>query len=296
LFYYTTQLEEPIETIREELEQFQQAAASFQRIQALLAVQNHLQTGGQAVLPQRALSVQFEEVWFGYGEGPTLEGINFHLPAGKVLGLLGHTGSGKSTIARLLLRLYDIQKGEIQLGGINVNQVSLRELPHRVGLVTQDVQLFQTTVRNNLTFFNPHILDQHILQIIEDLGLMPWLASLSQGLDTMLGTDSSGLSAGQAQLLAFARVFLKDPGLVILDEASSQLDSQTEALIEKAVDRLLINRTGIIIAHRLETVARADQILILERGKVLEYGDCSVLRRDTHSRLSHLLATEFSSR
>ncbi|MEM1256743.1 MAG: ABC transporter ATP-binding protein, partial [Cyanobacteria bacterium P01_H01_bin.21] len=317
LFYYTTQLQEPIEIIREELEQFQQAAASFQRIQELLSYCSQQRAGGRAVLPQGMLSVAFNGVWFGYedregerrkekgGKGEdiiavslghrvtvsshTLQNLSFYLPAGKVLGLLGRTGSGKSTVARLLLRLYDIQQGEILLGGVNVAQVTLRELPHHVGLVTQDVQLFQTTVRNNLTFFNPHVLDQQILETLDELGLMPWLEGLPQGLDTQLGADSGGLSAGQAQLLAFARVFLKDPGLVILDEASSRLDPITEQLIEQAVNRLLRNRTGIIIAHRLRTVERADQILILENGQSVEYGDRNSLACDPYSRYSSLL-------
>lgn len=289
LYYYATLLEEPIEKIREELEQFQQATASFQRIQDLLQQQSHLHPAGRAVLPQGALSVKFEAVCFGYDAAPTLENVTFDLPAGQTLGLLGRTGSGKSTLARLLLRLYDIQHGEICLGGINVAEVPLSILPHRIGLVTQDVQLFQTTVRNNLTFFNPRILDEQILKTLADLGLMPWLERLPQGLDTQLGADSSGLSAGQAQLLAFARVFLKDPGLVILDEASSRLDPTTEALIERAVDRLLGKRTGIIIAHRLETVRRADQILILEQGRVVEYGDRIDLACDARSNFSRLL-------
>lgn len=290
LFYYTTQLQEPIETIREELEQFQQAAASFQRIQDLLSHRNQKTSDGQAVLPNGALSVRFENVSFGYEEHETtLQNLNFHLPAGQILGLLGRTGSGKSTVARLLLRLYDIQQGEILLGGVNVAQVPLRELPHHVGLVTQDVQLFQTTVRNNLTFFDPHIVDRQILATLDELGLIPWLERLPQGLDTHLGADSGGLSAGQAQLLAFARVFLKDPGLIILDEASSRLDPLTEQLIEQAVDRLLHNRTGIIIAHRLKTVERADQILILENGQPMEYGDRNALALDSHSRFSQLM-------
>ncbi|MEM9483689.1 MAG: ABC transporter ATP-binding protein, partial [Cyanobacteria bacterium P01_F01_bin.116] len=170
-------------------------------------------------------------------------------------------------------------------------QVPLQKLPHHIGLVTQDVQLFQTTVRNNLTFFNPHIVDRQILETLDELGLMLWLEGLTQGLDTQLGADSGGLSAGQAQLLAFARVFLKDPGLVILDEASSRLDPLTERLIEQAVERLLHNRTGIIIAHRLETVERADQILILENGQPVEYGDRSSLAQDLNSRFSSLLQT-----
>ncbi|MDV3351215.1 ABC transporter ATP-binding protein [Leptothoe sp. LEGE 181152] len=290
LFYYTTQLQEPIERIREELEQFQQAAASFQRIQDLLSYRSRQHPGGQAALPQGALSIEFENVRFGYEENEaTLQNLTFHLPAGQILGVLGRTGSGKSTLARLLLRFYDIQQGEILLGGVNISQVPLQELPHHVGLVTQDVQIFQTTVRNNLTFFNPHILDQQILATLDELGLVPWLEGLPQGLDTNLGADSGGLSAGQAQLLAFARVFLKDPGLVILDEASSRLDPLTEQLIEQAVDRLLLNRTGIIIAHRLQTVERADQILILDNGEQVEYGDLNSLSRDPYSRFSSLL-------
>ena len=323
IFYYATLLREPIERIREELEQLQQAAASFQRIQDLLNQKSQLRMGGQAVLPREALSVKFEDVWFGYEEwggerkaegrrqkveaagssffisphppissSPppnVLQNLTFHLPAGQVLGLLGRTGSGKSTLARLLLRLYDVQRGRICLGDVDIAQAPLSELPHHVGFVTQDVQLFQTTVRNNLTFFDPHILDEQILQTLAALGLMPWLQGLPQGLETELGAESGGLSAGQAQLLAFARVFLKDPGLVILDEASSRLDPLTEQLIEQAVDRLLENRTGIIIAHRLQTVERADQILILEQGQIVEYGDRASLAGDPQSRFSYLL-------
>ena len=289
LYYYSTLLQEPIEKIREELEQFQQAAASFERIQELLQQQSKLQVGRQAILPQGPLSVRFEAVQFGYDTAPILNDVTFNLPANQTLGLLGRTGSGKSTIARLLLRLYDIQQGEICLGGVNIAEVSPGTLPHRVSLVTQDVQLFQTTIRNNLTFFNPNIADTYILQVFQDLGLMPWLNRLPQGLDTELGADSSGLSAGQAQMLAFARVFLKDPGLVILDEASSRLDPATESLIEQAVDRLLRDRTGIIIAHRLKTVMRADQILILDRGEVVEYGDRMSLISDRNSHFSRLL-------
>lgn len=188
-----------------------------------------------------------------------------------------------------MLRLYDIQQGQICLGGVDISQAALAELPHHIGFVTQDVQLFQTTVRNNLIFFNPHIPDAAILQTLAELGLSPWLEALPQGLDTELGADSGGLSAGQAQLLAFARVFLKDPGLVVLDEASSRLDPLTEQLIEQAVDRLLKNRTGIIIAHRLKTVERADQILILEQGQIVEYGDRNSLASNPNSRFARLL-------
>jgi ABC-type multidrug transport system fused ATPase/permease subunit len=292
LFYYANLLQEPIERIREELEQLQQAEASLLRIRNLMAQQPQQRSVGQAVLPRQALSVTFERVCFRYPQetsGWTLQDLSFDLPAGQVLGLLGRTGSGKSTLARLLLRLYEPQQGRISLGDLPLDQISPAELPHRIGLVTQDVQLFQTTVRQNLTFFDTTFRDDDLLSVLDELGLLPWLQSLPQGLDTELGPDGGGLSAGQAQLLAFARVFLKNPGLVILDEASSRLDPQTELLIGRAVDRLLTGRTGIIIAHRLKTVARADQILILEQGQRVEYSDRNALMANPTSRFSCLL-------
>jgi ATP-binding cassette, subfamily B, bacterial len=157
--------------------------------------------------------------------------------------------------------------------------------------VTQDVQLFHATIRENLTLFDPHIPDEQILAAIEALGLRPWYDALPDGLDTVLASGSGGLSAGEAQLLAFTRIFLRDPGLVILDEASSRLDPATEQLIERAVDRLLEDRTGLIIAHRLHTVHRADEILVLEDGRIREHGERRQLLQDPESRFSQLLRT-----
>ncbi len=165
------------------------------------------------------------------------------------------------------------------------------DLRRHIGMVTQDVQLFAATVRDNLTLFDPDIPDARVLEVLRDLGLYGWFQSLPSGLDTELGSAGGGLSAGQAQLLAFARVFLKDPGLVILDEASSRLDPATEQLIERAVDKLLRGRTGIIIAHRLPTVQRADEIVILEEGEILERGPRALLASDPDSHFAHLLRT-----
>jgi ATP-binding cassette subfamily B protein/ATP-binding cassette subfamily C protein len=294
IFHYTNLLNEPIERIREELEGLQQAAASIHRIQELLQATTPLLIMSVHSLPPGALEIAFDRVWFRYPPEQSasqwvLQDLSLDLPAGQVLGLMGHTGSGKSTIAALLLQLYCHQRGEIRLGNLPISDLSLAELRQRVGLVTQDVQLFQASIRDNLTFFDPKIPDADIMTALEHLGLMDWLRLQPAGLDTILGSNGDGLSAGQAQLLAFARIFLKDPGLVILDEASSRLDPDTERWAARAVARLLQGRTGIIIAHRLQTLERADQILILKGGQMLEYGDRQSLLTNSQSVYTRML-------
>jgi ATP-binding cassette subfamily B protein len=187
--------------------------------------------------------------------------------------------------------LYDPTVGRISLGGVPLTQPGLKDVRQRVALVTQDVQLFQATVRDNLTFFDRKIPDDRILEVIHDLGLTRWYESLEKGLNTRLQTGGRSLSAGEAQLLAFTRVFLRDPGLVILDEASSRLDPATEQLIEHAIDRLLQKRTAIIIAHRLGTIHRTDEIMILEHGRIAEHGVRSQLAANPSSRFFNLLQT-----
>ncbi|MCB0010138.1 MAG: ATP-binding cassette domain-containing protein, partial [Anaerolineales bacterium] len=196
---------------------------------------------------------ELDQVGFSYADEPeeqVLRDISLHLQPGKVLGLLGRTGSGKSTLARLLLRLYDPTAGELRIGGRRPTDVPLPLYRRQVAIVTQDVQLFQASVRDNLTFFNPLIDDEEIMAVLAELGLTDWLDTLPAGLASELSAGGGGLSAGQAQLLALARVFLLDPGLVILDEASSRLDPATEQLLERAIDKLLQNRTAILVAHR----------------------------------------------
>jgi ATP-binding cassette, subfamily B, bacterial len=224
-------------------------------------------------------------------QSAVLSDVSFRLEPGQVLGLLGRTGSGKTTIARLVFRLYDPQGGQITLGGHNLRELRQSQIRQRIGLVTQDIQLFHASVRDNLTFFDPAIADEQIVAVLEDLGLGRWFRALPAGLDTRLAPDGGGLSAGQAQLLAFARVFLHNPGLVILDEASSRLDPATERAVERAVERLLQGRTAIIIAHRLPTVQRADKVLILDGGQIVEFGLRQKLAEDPDSRFAQLLRT-----
>jgi ATP-binding cassette, subfamily B, bacterial len=292
IFWYTDMLFRPLSQLTRQMEDFQKAAASITRIEELTETTSKIVATRNETLPDGPLGVRFRDVTFGYDpEEPVLHDVGFELAPGKTLGLLGRTGSGKSTMSRLLFRLYDVTDGEIDLGGKDLRSLGISEVRHRVGMVTQSVQLFRGTVRDNLTFFDASVPDDHILGVIEKMGLMPWFDTLPSGLDTELENEGGGLSAGEAQLLTFTRVFLKDPGLVILDEASSRLDPATEAQIENAVEHLLENRTGIIIAHRLATVQRADDILILDDGRIVEHGLRSDLVADPESRLSALLKT-----
>lgn len=307
-FQYTILLQAPIEQISQQMQEFQKAASSLIRVRGLLRLEQQI-VDGRLALPaaaptaldgavdgavdgaSRAVAVHFDHVTFAYaaGEEPVLHDIDFALAPGDVLGLLGRTGSGKTTMSRLLFRLYDTAEGAVRLNGVDVRDLPLAELRRRVGIVTQDVQLFQASVRDNLTIFDPRIADRQILEVIERMGLESWLARLPDGLDTHLEAAGGGLSAGEAQLVAFIRVFLRDPGLVILDEPSSRLDLATERLIERGVDALLRGRTGIIIAHRLATVQRADLIMVLGDGRIQEYGPREELAHTPDSRFAALL-------
>ena len=316
--YYVCMLSDPLQSIRGQAEDLQQASANIQRINELFDLRAqvvdplHVSEAQRSILPSGPLSVSFHKVSFQYddqnsskgllhngdgarentvaNESKALTEVSFEIQPGRVIGILGRTGSGKSTLTRLLFRLYDPDLGSVRLNGVNLRDVRLDELRQRVAMVTQDVQLFQATLRDNLTFFNRTVPDEQLEHVLSQLRLWEWVESHPKGLDTPLA-GGQNLSAGEAQLLAFARVFLKDPGLVILDEASSRLDPATETLMERAVDRLFAKRTGVVIAHRLKTVQRADDILILEKGCVVEYGPRVALMNDRTSRFYHLLQT-----
>ncbi|MBN2392012.1 MAG: ABC transporter ATP-binding protein [Anaerolineae bacterium] len=306
IFGYIGQMEGPLSTIQHRISDLQRASAGIARVEEVLHTKPAVIEHHQPIrdLPRGPATVAVENVSFQYndvsnescGRSPdratsVLHDISFDLAPGQVLGVLGRTGSGKTTLSRLLFRLYAPDQGTIRIHGIDARNMALGTLRQRVGLVTQDVQVFRATVRDNLTLFKPGLSDSQLYETLHTLGLGTWFESLPHGLDTILETGSQGLSAGQAQMLALARIFLRNPDLVILDEAASRLDPATEGMIERAVDLLLADRTAIIIAHRLSTVQRADAILILEGGQVAEYGPRAALSADPHSRFSGLLRT-----
>ncbi len=293
IFQCTEMLRRPTEQMRREMQDLQQADASIGRVAALLDIAPGVADGPGVALPSGPLAVELDGVFFGYAQDAlTLRDINVSLAPGRVLGVVGRTGSGKTTLTRLLTRFYDPLVGVVRLGGVDLRAVRLTAVRSRVGMVSQEVHLFHASVRDNLTLFDDGVSDEHIRAVLDTLDLTGWLRELPNGLDTPLLGGNAGLSAGQAQVLACARILLRDPDLVILDEPSSRLDPATDRLVHAALGRLLAGRTGIIVAHRLTTLAYADDILILEDGQVREYGPRLALAADPTSRFTALLRAE----
>ena len=293
IVHYTRMLLQPIERFTQELNNLQRATASVIRVVDLLRTERRVLDGPGYRFAGGAPAVRFEDVTFSYDAvEPVLHDVSFELPPGRTLGLVGRTGSGKTTITRLLFRLYDPDRGRVLLGGRDVRDARLADLRDRVGVVTQDVRLLAGTVRDNLTLLDSSIPDDRLVAVIQELGLGGWYQGLPNGLDSYVRPEGTSMSAGEAQLLAFARVFLRDPGVVVLDEASSRIDPGTERLIERAVDRLTAGRTMIVIAHRLATLDRCDDILLLEQGRIAEHGERARLASDPGSRFHQLLKTD----
>lgn len=300
LYQYVLLIQNPIDQVTQQFSELQKAAGGIVRIDQYRAIESDLDEGGDRELPGGPLAISFDRVAFSYEAGSStdngsstderriLHGLTFDLAPGTVLGLLGRTGGGKTTTTRLISRLYDPDSGTVRVGGVDLREACPRSLRRRVGVVPQDVQLFRASVRDNLTFFDRSRADDELLADLDAAGLGQWVRGL--GLDAELGAGGSGLSAGESQLLAFARVFLQDPGVVILDEPASRLDPATEMLVADAAERLFADRTVVIIAHRLETVRMADEIMVIDGGRIAEHGPRQVLAETAGTRYGALLA------
>jgi ABC-type multidrug transport system fused ATPase/permease subunit len=286
---YSVLLNQPLFQFANQIEDIQKVGGSVARISDLMATESTIRDTGSVDLHAGQLSIAFDRVSFGYAaRSNVLDGLSFDVGAGQILGIVGRTGSGKTTLARLLLRLYEPREGKVLIGGVDVRDIRKQSLHQHVAMVTQDVFLFQATLRDNISLFDTSISDDAILESIRSLGLSRWYDELPAGLDTYMSATTSGLSGGEAQLVALSRVFLRDPGLIVLDEPTSKLDPVSEHYLERALDRLLAGRTVVIIAHRLSTLARADLVMILHGGEIAEFGSRQQLEADPNSRFAKL--------
>lgn len=264
----------PIRDIAEKYNLMQSAMASSERIFLLLDNQERIPeprvTGS---IPDKKAAVSFENVWFSYVEGEwVLRDISLAVRQGETVAIVGPTGAGKSSLIHLLERFYDPTKGRITLGGIDIRQLPKSLLRGRTALITQDVFLFADTLQNNITEGNPVLTHERLQEIIAASNMERLIQRLPDGLDTVLMEGGRTLSGGERQLVAFARALARDPEILILDEATSSVDTQTERLIQEATVRLMQNRTAIVVAHRLSTIRHADRIVVLHRGRIREIG------------------------
>ena len=279
LVFLTQRLLWPLTGMAEVIDLFERAMASTRRILDLLAepVNVHDQAGSSLQQPVRG-AVTFEDVNFHYPtSGAGLHGISLQVPAGNTLALVGATGSGKSTLVKLLLRFYDPTRGDIRVDDQSIRGVSLKSLRDAIGLVSQDVYLFEGSIRDNLAYGKPDATDTDIVEAARTAEAWSFIEALPNGLDTAVGERGVRLSGGQRQRLSLARALLKDPPILILDEATSAVDNETEAAIQRSLRRIGHNRTVIMIAHRLSTIVDADNIAVIDNGRVLEQGDHQTL-------------------
>lgn len=287
LLQYVLLLGRPLEEMVQQLEVVQKANGAMVRVIDLLDRSPAIHDGGHTVPPAGPLSIDLDAVDFAYGdEHRVLRDVDLHIAPGRSVGVVGRTGSGKTTASRLLLRLVEASAGTVALGGVPIDRIPLAELRRRVALVPQEVELFAGSVRDNVTLFDPRPHDREVVDALQRVGLAALAAG---GIHRPLGPGGAGLSAGEAQLLALARVWLRRPDLVVLDEATARVDPETEARIEAAVADLMAGRTTVVIAHRLSTLRRVDEIAVFDRGRVVEHGPRAELAAAPASRFRHLL-------
>jgi ATP-binding cassette subfamily B protein len=290
------------------------AMVSFDRVFEVLDLEPMIREAPDAVpLPPGDRSIEFDHVSFSYPSaadvslpsledvslpehgGPTavLHDVTFRVEPGELVALVGHSGAGKSTIANLVPRLYDVTGGAIRVGGVDVRQVTAASLQAAIGVVSQDAHLFHDTIRANLLYVRPEATEEELWEALGGARIAALIRSLPDGLDTVVGDRGYRLSGGEKQRLAIARVLLKAPGIVILDEATAHLDSESEVAVQHALDSALAGRTSLVIAHRLSTIRDADQILVIDDGRIVETGTHEQLL-ERGGRYADLYRTQFA--
>ena len=285
LVFLTQRLLWPLTRLAQTVDLYERAMASTRRILKLIETDTHVRDTGTALLPlDKPGSVSFENVSFHYPNTQSgVAGINLIIEAGKTVALVGTTGSGKSTLIKLLLRFYPVNAGHILIDGLPIDKLSLRSLREAIGLVSQDVFLFEGSIRDNIAYGNPQASDEEIRDAAQAAEAMEFVNALPEGLHTLVGERGIKLSGGQRQRLSLARAIVKNPPILILDEATSAVDNETEAAIQRSLAVISQQRTVLVVAHRLSTIVAADEIVVLEQGQIVERGThAQLLKTEGH--------------
>ncbi len=268
-----SQLMRPIQGVSQSISNLNQAYASLDRINGILNADEKIYESENPVkVSEIKEGVSYENVVFRYRDEDIIKNVSFDIPAGKMIALVGESGSGKSTLADLLPRFYDVQQGAVKVDGIDVKDLSMFDLRQHIGIVSQESILFNTTVRENIAFGMPDAKEEDIIQAAKIANAHNFISELDNGYDTNIGERGNKLSGGQKQRVSIARAILKNPSILILDEATSALDTESERLVQDALEHLMENRTSLVIAHRLSTIQKADEILVLSKGEIKERG------------------------
>lgn len=286
---YLKQIFEPIQRIVENFETIQEAVVSINKIYDILDHKEYLEDFKKGKnLDKVNGKIEFKNVWFAYeGENWILKNVSFVINPGESIAFVGRTGSGKTTIINLINRFYEIQKGEILLDGININDINLHSLRRKIGIILQDPFIFAKSIKDNIEL-NENLSDEAIMEIIQLASAEDFIKSLPNGIDEIASERGNSFSAGQKQLIAFARIFAHDPSIFILDEATANIDTKTEELIQDSIDKISKEKTSIFIAHRLSTIVNVDKIIVLNNGEIIEQGNHNELMNNPDGYYSKL--------
>ena len=247
--------------------------AAAERVFEVLEVENNITDKENAIKKEDFnQKISIENINFGYGEENILKNFSLEIPKGKTVALVGQSGSGKSTIANLLTRFYDVQEGTIKIDGTDIKDMTLTSLRDLMGLVTQDSILFNDSIKNNILLGKPNATDEEIISALKIANAYEFVSALPNGIETNIGDAGGTLSGGQKQRLSIARAVLKNPPIMILDEATSALDTESEKFVQIALENMMQNRTSVVIAHRLSTIQKADKIVVMQKGEIVEQG------------------------
>jgi len=278
----------PAKAISKASYQVKNGLAAAERVFEVLEVENTIEDKANAIeLHEFKNEIHLKNINFSYGEEPVLKNFSLTIPKGKTVALVGQSGSGKSTIANLLTRFYDVNDGEILIDNHNIKDVTMKSLRDLTGLVTQDSIMFNGTIKDNIRLANLDATDEEVINALKIANAYEFVKDLPEGINTNIGDSGNKLSGGQKQRLSIARAVLKNPPIMILDEATSALDTESERLVQEALENMMQNRTSVVIAHRLSTIQKADKIVVMQKGEIVEQGTHEELlaRKGTYSKL-----------